>query len=87
MSYTMCIRERNTMITLENLTPEQVEMLDILWSMTELSEVEEWQETLSEEEREMSESLIRLVILESMDRIITSDLSDAQKVLKKFTKD
>jgi hypothetical protein len=74
------------MITLENLTPEQVEMLDILWSMTELSEVEEWQETLSEEEREMSESLIRLVILESMDRIITSDLSDAQEVLKKFTK-
>ncbi len=73
-------------ITLENLTPEQVEMLDILWSMTELSEVEEWQETLSEEEREMSESLIRLVILESMDRIITSDLSDAQEVLKKFTK-
>ena len=82
----MCIRERNTMITLENLTPEQVEMLDILWSMTELSEVEEWQETLSEEEREMSESLIRLVILESMDRVITSDLSDAQEVLKKFTK-
>jgi hypothetical protein len=75
------------MITLENLTPEQVEMLDILWSMIELSEVEEWQETLSEEEREMSESLIRLVILESMDRIITSDLSDAQEVLKKFTKD
>ncbi len=74
------------MITLENLTPEQVEMLDILWSMTELSEVEEWQETLSEEEREMSESLIRLVILESMDRIITSDLSDAQEVLEKFTK-
>jgi hypothetical protein len=75
------------MITLENLTPEQVEMLDILWSMAELSEVEEWQETLSEEEREMSESLIRLVILESMDRVITSDLSDAQEVLKKFTKD
>jgi hypothetical protein len=74
------------MITLENLTPEQVEMLDILWSMTELSEVEEWQKTLSEEEREMSESLIRLVILESMDRVITSDLSDAQEVLKKFTK-
>ncbi len=74
------------MITLENLTPEQVEMLNILWSMTELSEVEEWQETLTEEEREMSEALIRLVILESMDKIITSDLSDAQEVLKKFTK-
>jgi hypothetical protein len=74
------------MITLENLTPEQVEMLNILWSMTELSDVEEWQETLTGEEREMSEALIRLVILESMDSIITSDLSDAQEVLKKFTK-
>lgn len=73
------------MITLENLTPEQVEMLDILWSMTELSEVEEWQETLTEEERVMSEVLIRLVILESMDRVITSDLTDAEEVLKKFT--
>lgn len=74
------------MITLENLTHEQVEMLNILWSMTELSDVEEWQETLTVEEREMSEALIRLVILESMDSIITSDLSDAQEVLKKFTK-
>jgi hypothetical protein len=74
-------------VTLNNLTTEQVEMLDTLWSMSELSDVEEWQETLSEEERAMSETLIRLVILESMDTIITSDLSDAQEVLKKFTKD
>jgi hypothetical protein len=72
-------------ITLYNLTPEQVEMLDILWSMTEMSEVEEWQETLDEEEREMSESLIRLVILESMDEIITSDLGDARAILQKYT--
>ena len=72
-------------ITLSNLTAEQVEMLDILWSLREFSDVEEWQSTLEPEDKEMSESLIRLVILESMDNIITSDLSDAQEVLQKFT--
>lgn len=72
-------------ITLSNLTAEQVEMLDILWSLREFSEVEEWQATLEPEDREMSESLIKLVILETMDEIITSDLSDAQDVLQKFT--
>lgn len=72
-------------ISLNNLTTEQVEMLDILWSFREFSDVEEWRSTLEPEDREMSESLIKLVILESMDAIITSDLSDAQDVLKKFT--
>ena len=72
-------------ISLSNLTAEQVEMLDILWSLKELSDVEEWQSTLEPEDREMSEALIKLVILETMDEIITSDLSDAQKVLQKFT--
>lgn len=72
-------------ISLTNLTAEQVEMLDILWSLRELSDVEEWQSTLEPEDREMSEALIKLVILETMDEIITSDLSDAQEVLQKFT--
>jgi hypothetical protein len=72
-------------ISLSNLTAEQVEMLDILWSLREFSDVEEWQSTLEPEDREMSDALIKLVILETMDEIITSDLSDAQEVLQKFT--
>lgn len=72
-------------ILLENLTVEQVEMLNILWSLTEWSEVEEWQSTLSPVDREMTEALIKLVLLESLDAAITQDLSDAQNVLKKFT--
>jgi hypothetical protein len=72
-------------ISLTNLTAEQVEMLDLLWSFRELSDVEEWQSTLEPEDREMSDTLIKLVILETMDEIITSDLSDAQEVLQKFT--
>lgn len=72
-------------ISLSNLTVEQVEMLDILWSLREFSDVEEWQSTLEPEDREMSDALIKLVLLESMDEIITGDLSNAQEVLQKFT--
>jgi 16S rRNA C1402 (ribose-2'-O) methylase RsmI len=71
-------------ITLTNLTAEQVEMLEILWSLTELSEVEEFQATLSDQEREMCDTLIRLIILETVDDIVCEDLSQAQAVLKKF---
>jgi len=71
-------------ITLTNLTTEQVEMLEILWNLTDFSEVEEFQATLSDSEREMSETLIRLIILETVDDIVCEDLSQAQTVLKKF---
>jgi hypothetical protein len=71
-------------ITLNNLTAEQVEMLEILWSLTDLSEVEQFQSTLSDQELEMCETLIRLVILETVDDIVCEDLSEAQAVLKKF---
>ena len=71
-------------ITLTNLTSEQVEMLEILWSLTDLSEVEEFQATLSDQELEMCETLIRLVILETVDDIVCEDLSEARAVLKKF---
>lgn len=71
-------------ITLTNLTTEQVEMLEILWSLTDFSEVEEFQATLSDQEREMSETLMRLIILETVDEILDNDVSDACEYLKKF---
>jgi hypothetical protein len=71
-------------ITLANLTAEQVEMLEILWSLTDLSEVEQFQSTLSDQELDLCETLIRLVILETVDDIVCEDLSQARAVLKKF---
>jgi 16S rRNA C1402 (ribose-2'-O) methylase RsmI len=46
--------------------------------------VEEFQATLSDPEREMCDTLIRLIILETVDDIVCEDLSQAQAVLKKF---
>ena len=71
-------------ITLTNLTAEQVEMLEILWNLTDLSDVEEFQSTLSDPELDLCETLIRLIILETVDDIVCEDLSQAQAVLKQF---
>jgi hypothetical protein len=71
-------------ITLTNLTAEQVEMLEILWNLTDLSEVEQYQATLTDSELDLCETLIRLIILETVDDIVCEDLSQARAVLKKF---
>jgi hypothetical protein len=71
-------------ITLSQLTTEQVEMLDILWSLQDLADVEAWQSTLTPEELEMSETLMRLIILETVDEILADEVDQARAYLKRF---
>jgi hypothetical protein len=71
-------------ITLDHLTPEQAEMMDILWSLSEFAEVEAWQSTLTPEELELSNTLMRLVILETVDDIFAEDVAQAANYLKRF---
>ena len=71
-------------ISLDQLTAEQAEMLDILWSLQDLADVEAWQSTLSLEELEMSETLMRLVIMEAVDDIFADDVGQAREYLKRF---
>jgi len=75
----------NKPITLDKLTPEQVEMLEILWSLDNEQDFEAWHETLDDNESRMCETLMTLVVLESWDEEITSDLTQAQTLLKQFT--
>ena len=71
-------------ISLDKLTTEQAEMLEILWSLQELADVEAWQSTLTSEELEMSQTLMRLVIMEAVDDIFADDVSEAREYLKRF---
>lgn len=71
-------------ISLNRLTAEQAEMLEILWSLSELADVEAWQSTLTPKELEMSETLMRLVILEAVDDIFADDVGQAREYLKRF---
>ena len=69
---------------IENLTQEQVEMLDFMWN--ELDSEEEflaWYDALDDEQQRMAESLQRLMIMESIDEEMLAQTSfpEAQKVL------
>ena len=74
----------NKPVTLTNLTPEQVDMLEILWSLENEDEFEAWHETLDDEESRMCETLMTLVVLEAWDEEITKDLDPARKLLKQY---
>lgn len=71
-------------ISLTKLTAEQAEMLDILWSLQDLADVEAWQSTLTTTELELSETLMQLIILETVDEIIANDVGQAREYLRQF---
>ena len=71
-------------ITLSHLTPEQAEMMEILWSLSDFADVEAWQNTLTPAELELSNTLMRLVILETVDDIFAEDVVQARDYLKRF---
>jgi hypothetical protein len=75
---------RNKPITLTNLTPYQVEMLDLMWNLESMQEVEEWQSTLSPGDRVMSDTLMRMVLHEVVEDLVVEDLGLAREYLTRF---
>ena len=74
-------------IQLENLTPAQVEMCDIMWSFESAEEYLEWYELLDAEDQHQADVLQHLIILESMEEMlseVTSQYADVRRYLKKF---
>lgn len=75
-------------IKIENLTDEQLEMLDIIWSLRTKEAVEEWFSELAEDDRQMAVTLINLLRVELIDtenRFTTQkSLMSTKKYLKKF---
>jgi len=74
----------NKSITLTNLTPYQVEMLDHMWNLESMQEVEEWQSTLSPRDRVMSDTLMRMVLQEVVEDLVVEDLGLAREYLTRF---
>ena len=71
------------MIQIENLTPEQVEMLDTMWSLDSYEEYQDYLDSLPACDRKMAESLAQMVILAEMDNLVGT-CDDAKQVLAKF---
>lgn len=70
-------------IQIENLTAEQIEMCDIMWSFESAEEFLTWYECLDGNEQRQANVLQRLIILETMEEMMNS-YADANAVLKKF---
>jgi hypothetical protein len=71
------------MIEIDNLTPEQVEMLDTMWSLESYEEFQSYLESLDPADRRMAESLAKMIILAEMDNLV-GDCAEAKEVLAKF---
>lgn len=75
----------NQEIRIENLTPRQVEMLEIMWDLEDYEDVQAWQATLDPKERDMSETLMKMILLEMADNLLeVDDVGLAQDYLKRF---
>jgi hypothetical protein len=74
-------------IKIHGLTAHQHTILDRLWSMNTLDEVEEWMSTLPESDQQLASSLSHLLLLEQLDIILLEqikDYSEARSVLERI---
>lgn len=71
-------------INIENLTQEQVEMLDFMWNeLEDLEDYERWFECLSPSDQEQAIVLQRLIIMEMMEELLVIT-PEATEYLKRF---
>ena len=69
---------------INGLTPEEVQMLDMMWSIESVEDMEDWVASLTREERLMVYRLRMLLLAELIDYDAVQDLSMAKNYLKKF---
>jgi hypothetical protein len=76
------------MITIDGLTTEQVDMLNHMWTIDSYADLLEWQQSLSCEKRQISETLADLVILAEIDELLLTEETyiDADKLISKIKK-
>jgi hypothetical protein len=76
------------MITIDGLTLHQVDMLNHMWAIDSYADLLEWQQSLSYEERQMSETLVDLVTLAEIDELLLAKETyiDADKLISKVKK-
>jgi len=70
------------MITIDNLTLHQINLLEIMWAIKDTEKYDIWKSNLSLEVMNEVETLEHLVLFASLDEV--QDLSAAKEVLSKF---
>ena len=67
------------MIYIEGVTPEQKEMLDIMWSLESTDDYLDWYETLDTHDQQQADLLKMLLLYELSDQITNVD--QAKKII------
>ena len=76
--------ENEREININGLTPEEVQMLDMMWSIESVEDMEDWVASLDRDERLLVYRLRMLLIAEMIDHDTVQDLSLVKNYLKKF---
>ena len=71
-------------ININGLTPEEVQMLEMMWNIDSVEDMEDWVASLNRDERLMVYRLRMLLIAEMIDYDAVQDLTLAKNYLKKF---
>lgn len=71
-------------IRIDGLTPEQVQMLDMMWSIETYQDYQDWIDNLTLEEAIMAQELQALLLVEVLEHELEEDCSFAKEYLKKF---
>lgn len=72
------------MIRIENLSPDQAQMMDLIWSFTSEDEYLEWYENLEDPDRQQAFTLMRLVAYEVLERKVDHYREQARELLAQF---
>jgi hypothetical protein len=72
------------MIRIENLSQEQHQMLDQIWSFTSQDEYLDWYAELDEYDRQQALVLMRLMAYEVLERRVNEFRDQAQELLAQF---
>ena len=70
-------------IRIYNLTKDQVDMLDMIWSFYDEDEYLCWYELLDQRDQQQALNLVQLLSYETMEHRL-DDLSQARAILKKY---
>ncbi len=69
-------------VKMDNLTEQQVKLLDKMWSIESVQELDRFYQTLPYLERCMAKTLEQIMIMDMMDEQWIADLSDANRMIQ-----
>jgi hypothetical protein len=71
-------------IRIENLSAEQYQMLDLIWSFSSQDEYMDWYSELEEHDRQQALVLMRLLSYEVLERRVDEFREEVQEILAQF---